>query len=95
MQMKTTIDITAYDEDGNKFTKSVVVDRGDGGPILDFGWPVRYYILDLMHNYPFDHDICIDGGGLNHRRSPVWVKKDDANMLIKKFLDREFVHADD
>jgi hypothetical protein len=84
------IRITAYDEVGHTFEKKVTIDQGESGAILDFGWPCRYYIEDLMYTYPFKRDLCIDAGGLNHRGSAVWVKKDDVNMLFKKYLDREF-----
>jgi len=86
------IQIEAYDEDGNTFDKKVTIDKGDGGYILDFGWPCRYYIDDLMLSYPLERDLCIDAGGRNHMGHAVWVRKDDVNMLLKKFKDREITY---
>jgi len=89
----TQILVKAYDEEGNEFPKKVTIDADVANdPILDFGWPVRYYIRDLLYGYPFESDICIDAGGLNHRRSPTYIKTEDINMLLKKFLDKEFIH---
>jgi len=85
------IKITAYDEEGRIFEKKVTISQGEQGNILDFGGPCRYYIKELIEdNYPLGHDMCIDAGGMNHNGSPVYVRKDDVNHIMKKYLDHEF-----
>ncbi|MGD8305037.1 MAG: hypothetical protein PVF17_00150 [Ignavibacteria bacterium] len=67
--------VNAYDENGRIFPKKVVVDNtSEYGSIIDFGWPCRYYIKDILYNSPKIGDrICIDAAGRNHRDSSVYI----------------------
>lgn len=80
-----TLDITAYDEAGNTFPKKVTVIDGESGLVVDFGWPVRYYVVAMTRGYPYDNDWCIDAMGRNHKYSSVFVKKEDINAMLEYF----------
>ena len=85
--------ITAYDKKGNTFLKEVTIknypkrdeepeEYGYYGDIISFGWPCEYYINSLKRRFPFEKDLCIDMGGLNHKGSPVYISKEDMNYTF-------------
>ena len=82
--------IEAVDKEGRTFVKEVEVIVRDGERLLSFGFPILYSIdspvYGLKRDYPFDHDICIDGAGRNHRGSPVYVRKDDMNKIFEELI---------
>lgn len=82
--------IIAWDDDGNKFTKTVKLDFMDSGLIIDLGWPVRYYVKDVL---PAIDDrsgpVCIDGAGLNHKGAPVYIDRDEFKKILLIAADRE------
>lgn len=67
--------VYAYDKEGRTFSKEVSIDNtSKAGPIIDFGWPCRYYIEDIMRNPPeVGGRICIYAAGRNHKLSPVYI----------------------
>lgn len=93
--MKTMKDfIEAFDEKGNRFTKTVTVKDGFCqeedkygyyGKVISFGWPCEYYINSLLKDYPLDHNLCIDAGGRNHYGSPVYISKENINKILEEY----------
>ena len=83
--------IEAIDEKGRTFVKEVEVIVRDGERLLSFGYPIVYSIdhpiYGMKRDYPFDHDICIDGEGRNHNGSPVYVRKDDMNKIFEELIN--------
>lgn len=88
--------VVAFDTAGNKFTKIIQVYDGPErkkdkygyyGKIIDFGWPVEYYINSLLRDCPFDGDLCIDAGGKNHWGHTTYIAKDDINEILKSFKE--------
>ena len=83
--------IIAYDDQGNTFLKELAIkesanqepdEYGYYGDIIDFGWPCEYYINSLKKKLPFEKDLCIDIAGMNHRKSPVYISKEDMNYIF-------------
>ena len=90
--------VEAFDEKGNRFLKNISFrdscnqekdEYGYYGKIICFGWPVEYYINSLLRNYPYDRDLCIDMGGLNHKGSPVRISMVDINKILSQFVDKD------
>jgi len=82
------IEIKAFDTMGNKFKKKVILRNSEfdkNRMVLDFGWPVSYYIGDLLENYPYEKDFCIDIMGRNHNGFQVCISAQDMNMLLEEF----------
>jgi len=52
------------------------------GRVIDFGWPVEYYINALLQEYPYEHALCIDAGGRNHLGSAVYIPAEDLNRIL-------------
>lgn len=69
--------VTAIDTQGNEFIKTITTRMSSGeyskGLVICFGWPVEYYFEDLQKHYPFQNDMCIDMGGLNHKGFKVCI----------------------
>lgn len=82
---KDVIYIDAFDKAGNTFTKDVKAISLRGKPLIDFGFPVRYYVEDILPDYPLDKDLCIDAMGRNHKDSSVYVKAEDVNAILERF----------
>lgn len=65
--------VIARDEVGNTFTKDVSFRDGQYGVIVSLGFPVEYYVEDLLAHPPQDGDkLWLDAMGRNHKGSPVW-----------------------
>lgn len=82
--------VVVMDEKGRTFVKEVKVIVRDGERLLSFGFPMIYSIdnpiYGMKRNYPFEHNIYIDGAGRNHNGSPVYVKKDDMNRIFEELV---------
>lgn len=82
--------IAAIDEKGRIFMKEVEVIVREGERLLSFGYPMVYPIdnpiYSMKRDYPFEHNIYIDGAGRNHNGSPVYVKKDDMNRIFEELV---------
>lgn len=78
--------IEAFDTQGRKFKKEVKLTTLDGRSILDFGWPVQYYVDGLLKHYPFKNDMCIDIMGRNHANTQVCISKEDMNRIIQEMV---------
>lgn len=78
----------AYDENGRKFEKSVEIieERESDRKILDFGWPVQYYVEAMLKHYPFKKPLCIDMMGRNHKGSSVYVSAEDMNKVFETLI---------
>jgi len=83
------MDVIAQDEEGNEFTKKVVLLRNpyvSDDLIVSFGGPVEYsWKRTMLGNYPFPKPLCIDMGGRNHGGVPnVEVSADNMNKIVEK-----------
>ena len=82
--------ITAVDQLGNEFIKTVTIYQGTGfhenEMIIDFGWPVQYIANHLKMNYPFQMDMCIDISGQNHKGSQVTVSAEQMDKIIEEYM---------
>lgn len=89
--------IEAYDKSGGRFGKKISIlsgcnqeynEYGYYGDIISFGWPCEYYVRSLLRKYPYKNDLCIDIMGSNHKGSPVYIKKDDLNAILKELKEK-------
>lgn len=83
-----TIRVIARDCKGNEFRKDVTLETlEDGGkPVLNFGWPVQYYVESLKKSYPFTKPLTIDMCGLNHKGFPdVEISPEQMNRFFEFF----------
>lgn len=82
--------VNAYDKEGRTWEIEVEISNPHGKRLLSFGYPMIYSLDDpeygLMRGYPFDKDLCIDGNGRNNHGSPVYVKKEDINQILKEMI---------
>jgi len=81
--------VEAFDSQGRKFQKEVKLTTLDSRSILDFGWPVQYYVEDMVKDYPFKKDLCIDMMGKNHAgfgTGPVCISKEDMNKIVQEMI---------
>ena len=82
--------VTAIDTQGNEFVKTVTTRMSAGkysrGLLICFGWPMEYYAEDLQKHYPFQKEMCIDIGGLNHKGFKVCISAEQMNKIIEKFI---------
>lgn len=86
-------DIVAKDEEGREFPKQVTLrDNLEGKWIVGFGRPASYYLDDLLDPKPRSRGLCLDGGGRNHRGSPVWVDPETFLVVIEKVLELVLKH---
>lgn len=65
--------------------KKIIAD--DGRRILSFGYPMQYYLnseIDLLKQYPFEDDLCIDFEGQHFKTDypPVTISKEQLNNLL-------------
>lgn len=72
--------------------------RKEGSEIVvDFGGPIRYYLIDIKRHVERDSDLCIDAGGRNHGvDGSVYIKKDAFKEIIRlaqKFSDSFYVEG--
>lgn len=82
--------ITAKDTQGNEFVKTVTTRMSSGkysrGLVICFGWPVEYCAEDLLKHYPYQNDMCIDMGGMNHKGSKVCISAEQMDRVVEKFI---------
>lgn len=82
--------VTAKDTQGNEFIKTVTTRIANSeyskGLVICFGWPVEYYAKDLLEHYPYQKDMCIDAGGLNHKGFKVCISAEQMNKIVEKFI---------
>lgn len=88
---RTVGKITAHDEAGNTFEKKVILT--EELDIIDFGWPIRYYLEDTyarikraMNDGQPCERFVIDACGLNHKGHEVFLKIDDAYEIFEKAI---------
>ncbi len=86
--MITHLFIHAWDDAGNGFNKRVTVGHGDSGLIIDLGWPVQYYVEDVLETIDDPERLkvtggkyYIDAGGANHKGHPVYIHRLDMKVL--------------
>ena len=88
-------DIVAKDEEGREFPKKVILRSNphNGEWVVDFGWPAGYYLRDLLDPVKGrSKGLCLDGGGCNHKGSPVWVDPETFLSVIEKALELVLEH---
>lgn len=81
--------VYAIDARGDKFRKTVVLGEYNKQMTIEFGGPMIYNAQDLLKEYPFFVDFCIDSAGENHGgfgTGPVVIKKYDINKIIEQLV---------
>lgn len=82
--------VRVYDEDGRTWETVVNLLHRRGKRILSFGYPMEYDldhpIIGLKHDYPLNKDLYIDALGHNNYNSPVFIKKEDINQILKEVM---------
>ena len=81
--------VKAFDIQGKKFKKTVKLIWIEDRIAVDFGFPIQYYIEDLVEDYPYTDDFCIDIMGRNHGgfgSGPVCVSAKDMNEIVHQLI---------
>lgn len=93
-EKRTIGKVIAIDSKGNEFEKTVMFN--ETWDILSFGWPIEYYLNDLIKNFIKKRKaikFIIDIGGRNHKGYPdVHIPINDAREIINKAIKKRREH---
>ena len=84
--------ITAYDDQGNEFSKSIRIEHRPKKTLVSLGFPMEYDLADLLPVLLRDQSrdrFYIDAGGRNHQGSGVYLDRKDFNTKIAEELTQE------
>ncbi len=83
--------VKAVDEQGRVYRKKVTRYTTSYGDVVSFEGPCRYYRDDMVLYLAASRfrigrrrGLCIDAGGRNHNRSPVWIHRRQVKKAMKQ-----------